>query len=394
MAIDGKIVFDITGFYGTIEEELARRDFTVNALAVLLRNFHGSDKSVIGCVDDVYNRMLNPVSPDVFTDDGVRILRALRIARQCDMVISHELHRLIIRDKFTLSKSAPERIMKEFMHLLSMPQAMMEMRRLDQYDLLAMIFPELEACRGVSQPKKYHMCDVLWHQLRAVQCAELFSRHSPGYDVMDYGWHFDEVIGDNQTRRTILKLAALLHDIGKPSTRTESNGEVHFYSHEKVGAELVQSRLSALKMSRENITRVTSMVKHHMRTHILAGEPSSRRSIHKFYRDVKGDAIDMLYLGMADKQAQGMTGYSKWRSYVARCKEIMDLRNEPVNQPSAPCSYADGNDVMGWIEIDPGPNVGKFLDALKAAEAARVVIDRESAREYAMALSRTKLKEN
>ena len=161
VAIDGKIVFDITGFDGTIEEELARRDFTVNALAVLLRNFHGSDKSVIGCVDDVYNRILEPVSSDIFTDDGVRILRALRIARQCDMVISHELHRLIIRDNYTLSKSAPERIMKEFLHLLSMPQAMMEMRNLDQYGLLAMIFPELEACRGVNQPKKYHMYDVL-----------------------------------------------------------------------------------------------------------------------------------------------------------------------------------------------------------------------------------------
>ena len=94
----------------------------------------------------------------------------------------------------------------------------------------------------------------------------------------------------------------------------------------------------------------------------------------------------MLYLGMADKQAQGMTGYSKWRSYVARCKEIIGLSGEPVNQPSAPCSYADGNDVMGWLEIDPGPNVGKFLNSLKEAEAAQVVIDRESAREYALSL--------
>ena len=72
------------------------------------------------------------------------------------------------------------------------------------------------------------------HQLRAVRYVEQFSSHDPPYyGVMDYGWHFDEVIGDNQTRRTILKLVALLHDIGKPSTRTESNGDVHFYRHEK-----------------------------------------------------------------------------------------------------------------------------------------------------------------
>ena len=171
VAKDGRIIFDISGFNESIEEDLARRDFTVNALAIPLSDWK-KNRRVVGNEDDINKRILRPVSDTIFQDDGVRLLRAFRLMNQCLLYLSNELKIMIDRDKDCLLKSSQERIQKEFLHLLSFRDTYLNLMDLDKYGLLTLIFPELEKCKGLEQPQDWHYCDVFTHSIITVRFVD------------------------------------------------------------------------------------------------------------------------------------------------------------------------------------------------------------------------------
>ncbi|MBN2202051.1 CCA tRNA nucleotidyltransferase, partial [bacterium] len=223
---------DLTSFSGSIEEDLARRDFTIDAIAYPLDETIEAGIDAARCIDPFHGRddlrrgIVRAVSDTVFTEDPARLLRAVRIAAELGFSIDPETEDLIRRDSRCIEMVAGERTREEFLRLLARPGAGERLFQLDNLGLLTALIPELAPARGTDQPV-IHVWDVLEHSIRTVTAVEFVLHegswdHAPGDVLSVVPWsgelreHFDEPVSHGSTRRTLLKLAALLHDIGKP----------------------------------------------------------------------------------------------------------------------------------------------------------------------------------
>ena len=381
VARNGEIIFDISGFDDTIEEDLTRRDFTVNALAVPLSSW-AVDRKIIGDPSDAENQILRPVSPTIFEDDGARLLRAFRFSKQYDLYITSELKNMMIDDKHHLHDAAPERVMKEFLAILALNYAYGNMVGLDQIGLLTMVIPELEKCRDLRQPARWHQHDVFWHQLNALRFTEALMSENGYMGAGTFSDYFDQKVASNQTRRTLVKLATLTHDIGKQETQTidiEKN-DIHFYGHQEVGENIMRSRLSNLKMAGKNINMVCKLIRHHMRVHDILDSKASPRAIHRFFRALDSETLDMLILGLGDRRGhRAKFDETKWENYVNGFNRALTLFEKPVNQPPVGSSYVDGKYIMRTLGLEPGPRIGELLRAVTEAEALGEVTNEEEA---------------
>ena len=377
VAMNGKTVVDIAGFDGTIQEDLARRDFTMNALALPLQHWPNKE-SIIGDKVDLYGRWLRPVNEEIFKVDPVRMLRALRFQHQHRLTFDDTLPRMIHQYASSLMSAPVEKVMEEFQKILMLPSSFHTVKAMQRFGLLVQIFPELLLCDGVAQPQQYHMFDVLEHQLHTLFHAEYLIKGSY-MGSQDFTAYFDEEVGDNQTRGVMLKLAALLHDIGKPSTASVDDGDIHFYDHEKVGAKMIYERMIKLKVAKRNAKMLANLVRYHMRPHSLAVGSTTRRAVHHFCRATGEDVIDILWLGMADKMAHKQQPDPWLHNYVVGIDRVLELKDQPANSPARKCSFVDGNDLMKELGIDPGPIVGDLLALLCEAEACGEIEDREGA---------------
>ena len=376
VAMNGKIVVDIAGFEGTIQEDLARRDFTANALALPLQHWPNKE-SIIGDKVDLYGRWLRPVNEDIFKVDPVRMLRALRFQHQYRLTFDDTLPRMISEHASSLMNAPIEKVMEEFQKILALPSAFHSIKAMQRFGLLDQIFPELLLCEGVAQPPKYHVFDVMEHQLQTFFHTEFLIKGSY-MGSQDFTAYFDEEVGDNQTRGIMLKLAALLHDIGKPSTVSVDDGDIHFYDHEKIGARMIYERMRKLKVAKSNAKIIANVVRYHMRPYSLT-LGATQRAIHHFCRAAGEDVIDILWLGMADKMAHRQQPDPWWNDYVVGIDRVLELKDQPANSPARKCSFVDGNDLMKELGIDRGPFVGDILAVLCEAEACGEIEDREGA---------------
>lgn len=387
VALNGRFVFDIVGFEGTIEQDLVRRDFTVNALAIPLDEWP-QKQHVIGVSGAQHPsdlaHCLRPVHDRIFEDDPARLLRAIRFMHECDFdTIDSRLPGMIFRHSRNLMKTAPERLMVELFKILNLPHCHEVVRETYRYGLLGQMIPELVACDGVTQPPTHHHHDVLEHQFHTLHHAEHFIA-GPYMGSRNFSAYFEEEVAHGQNRGMMLKLAALLHDIGKPSTRTVApTGGIHFYGHEVVGAQLVYDRAKKLRISNRIAKMLYNMTLHHMRPHDLVRHGVTNRAIHKFCRSVKGDVIDILWLGMADKFAhRDPSDYVK-AAYLSGVDRVLEVKDKPVNSPARACSFVDGKMLMAELNLKPGVIIGRLLDILCEAEAIGEITNQYEAIERA-----------
>ena len=384
VAIGGKIIYDISGFYSLIQEDLAERDFTMNALAVPLSEWNGV-RTVVGQldgIDDARSRTLRAVSDGIFKADSVRLLRAFRLTIQYGLTLDSSLGKLIIRDSDHLANAAAEQISKEFMAGMSLPTASRFIERLSLHRLMEYVIPELCNCEGVVQPHQYHNFDVMNHQLMAIDFSEWLSWIGGYMGADDYSDYLSQEVCAGYDRATVLKLAALMHDIGKPLTKSVGkDNKIIFHGHAEKGAEIVYESLSRLKMPNKIIDMVARMVRFHMRVHEMVRDSASSRTIHRFYR-VAGDVgKDTVILGMADKLAQKThIDPAMWDKYNEECKSIIEEEGQPCNQPGSTCEFANGNDLMNWFNLEEGQIIGDTLSHLKEEEAEGNVYDPGSAK--------------
>ena len=390
VAKDGEIIFNINGFEGSIKDDLARRDFTVNALAVPLHKW-GAERTIIGNemhIEDAELQILRPVSPTIFKDDGARLLRAFRFSKQYDLVMSSPLIDMMTDDKLHIRNAAPERVTKEFLAILEMERAFENMVDLDQHGLLMEVIPELELCRGVRQPERWHQHDVLWHQFYALRFTEKLMGGRTAYidrqefNLTDFSEYFDQKLADGQTRRTMMKLAALTHDIGKPKTQTfdEAKKDIHFYGHDKVGEEIMRNRLSAMKMASKNVNMICKLIRNHMRVHDILDGKATPRAIHRFCRALDEYTLDMLVLGLGDRRGHRTNmDDAEWKKYREGFNRALILSEKPANQPRAGSSFVDGKFIMRSLGIEQGPLVGELLKAVIEAEAVGEVTSKDDA---------------
>ena len=389
-------LIDISGFAGSIEDDLSSRDFTVDAMGIPI-DCWDSDERFDSIIDplhgkaDLARRILRAGGAGVFEADPGRMLRAVRLAQQVGLRMEPDTARLIRRDAHLLHRVSPERVRDEFMTILAATGARPQLEVLDRLDLLCRVIPELEATKRCEQPRSHHYWDVWGHLLHCVEYAEEVTaghRNNAIYTMAPWTAreddYFGEVIGDGHTRRTVLKLAALLHDIAKPQTRAAAaDGRVRFLGHSEAGAEIVEQRLSSLRMSRRITVLVSEMVLHHLRpSQLRHGQAMpSPRAIFRYYRDVGEAAVDTLYLAMADVLAARGPHLSqeRWANYARMVAAVLEAGAEQPGNRNGNPPLINGHDLMDALGLPPGPRIGSLLARLREAEAVGEITSREDA---------------
>ncbi|MBI4301285.1 MAG: CCA tRNA nucleotidyltransferase [Chloroflexi bacterium] len=393
---------DFTSLGENIEADLLRRDFTVNAMALALDSEGGEVIDPCSGQQDLKWGLVKVVRDDVFHHDPLRLLRAVRLAAELGFALEEETQALIRRDHHLIAQASPERVRDELCRILAISGAYPFLRYLDQWGILGVILPELALTRGVAQPKE-HFWDVFNHSLEAVAAVEALLHEGnllPEWikkEVVDLViWssavadHFQEKVSGGRDRRFLLKVAALLHDVAKPQTKTiEVGGRMRFLGHAKEGAVIARSVLERLKFSNREVAMVEKMIYHHLRPGQWSdGDLPTRRAIYRYFRDTEEVGIDILFLNLADHLATRgpRLDFEAWRLHVETVAFVLNSYWEEKSLVSPP-KLVSGHDLMAKFGLSPGPIVGELLEAVREAQASGEVATKEEA----LALAKEKL---
>ena len=402
---------DIAGLQGkTISADLARRDFTINAMALELTKALPPSLPEPAFLDprggfrDLAAGLVRAECEGNFDDDPLRLLRAFRIAAQLGFAVETKTLAAIERRRKSISQPAAERVAAELLQLLAVPGASRRLRDMDEIGLLTTLFPELEPSRRCAQDY-YGPGGVLTHTLEV--CARvdfLLSNLRSVYPriASDLEGHFAARGG--AAFRALLLLSALLHDVSKPETARKIDGRLRFFEHDAKGAIATEKILRRLRLSREQIDTACAIVRHHLRPgHLASGGPLTERALYRFFRDLGEDAPGLLIVCWGDHASympearlkrllKTATADAK-RSDLSRLKpaeahktirhlqlvSALLRRWRDLARAPAPERLLDGRDVMKALKIPPGPKIGELLERVREAQAEGVVKDRESA---------------
>ena len=415
--------FDFSPFTGDIESDLARRDFTINAMALELNQFVAAsttakmssrksasflteEQSTLKLIDpfsgreDLKDKTVRVVSEQVFEADAARLLRAVRLAAELDFTIEPETESLIRRYSQAIIEVPGERVREELLRLLAVPRASYYLRHLDTLGLLCALLPELAESKGVEQPT-VHFWDVFEHSLQTVAAVEFLIRESdweysnddmlataPWSDVIDR--HLSQEVSSGSNHKVLLKLAGLFHDIAKPMTKSiDDTGRARFLGHTKQGAAMTANILERLRFSNREIRLVESLVYHHLRPAQMANEGlPTQRAIYRYFRDTGETGIDILMLALADYLASRgpLASMEEWASNCQLINYILVEHNKQQTK-ILPVKLIDGNDIINNFDLAPGPLIGKLLAMVNEAYASGEL----NTREEALALVRREL---
>jgi len=379
---------DLTDYRApTLADDLAARDFTVNALAASIPELLVGGRARIvdptGGLADLRARRLRVPDERVLADDPLRALRGVRLEAQLGFRLTPRTVRVIRGMAPKVATVAPERVRDELIALLRIPDTARALRRLDALGLLAVVLPELAPMRATTQPAP-HRFTVLEHSLRAVAGADLVVARVG--DLTPFGEelraHLDEPMGGGLGRRHVLKLAALLHDVSKPETRRAIAGRVRFFEHDTIGAGRVRVIGERLRLPARVTELLERLVRHHLRPmHLAQAGPLTRRARYRFFRDLREDSRDLLLLTIVD--AAAVTGESPFRVWrrAGLVHELMRGWQEEQAVIAVP-PLVRGGDVMERFGLLPGPEVGRLLRRVREAQDLGLVHDREAALAY------------
>jgi len=316
--------------FGTVlEEDLRRRDFTINAMARDPLNGHIID--LFNGRQDLEDHILRAVGnePDKrFDEDPLRLMRAVRFAAQLNFAIEAETRRSIVRQAAKLQKISRERIRDEMNKLLLSPYPAKGLDLLVELGLMVWIVPEILELRGISQhpQRQASSKDVYAHVLRVVE------RSSP---------------------RLVTRWGALLHDIAKPRTRSVEDGKVHFFGHEELGAQMTRDILKHLHFDRDFIESVSKVVRLHMRANAYTSDWTDG-AVRRLMLESGNDLPDLLDLSRADITSYRVDKVSRAAARVAELAErCQRLKEEAERVPLK--SPLDGNELMALFGRGPGP---------------------------------------
>ena len=351
-------------FGDSIEGDLVRRDFTINALALMLPELRLVDVSG-GLEDLLAGRIQTPGAAEVsFTDDPLRMLRAARFASQLQFEVAPQTLAAMAEFADRLDIISAERIRDELVKLLATADPVPGIRLLVDTGLADRFVPELTALRATQDDHGRHK-DVYEHSLTVLQQAiELEAeRAEPGAEP-----------------DMVLRLAALLHDIGKPATRRFERGGVTFHHHDVVGAKLARKRLRALRFDNDTVKRVARLVELHLRFFGYSDQQWTDSAVRRYVRDA-GDELEQLHIltradvttrnrRKAERLAHAYDDIERRISELAEAEELAAVRPE-----------LDGEAIMRLLAIPPGPLVGRAYQYLLEVRLDEGPIGAEAAAE-------------
>ncbi len=316
-----------------IEEDLSRRDFTINAIAL-------SDQKIVdpyGGESDIKNKIIKAVrNPNLrFEEDALRLMRAIRIATQLEFEVDKDTFEAIIVNAVKIKDIAWERIRDELFKILSSENPSSGITKLKEAGILQIILPELEKCFGIKQegPKHDRVYDIGEHSLLAL-------KYTPSKDPL-------------------VRFASLLHDVGKPNTtKVSPDGNVTFYNHDLIGGRVILNIAKRFNLSKKQTDKVFRLVRWHMFT---VSEDQTDAAVRRFIKNVGVENLqDMMAVRVGDRLGGGTPTETSWRmeKFQERIKQLLQK----------PFSISDlkvnGKDIMNQLEINPGPKVGEILKKL------------------------------
>ena len=388
-----RLVMDFAALRGdSLEADLQARDFTINAMALDLRQ---PDQLLdpLGGSADLLNKVIRPCSPTSFSDDPIRVLRAVRQAVDFKFRLPPETLSLMRQAAPLLTRPSPERARDELLRMLGGASPAAALRILDHVGALEVLLPELSALKGVQQSPP-HTLDVWEHTLAVVsRLEEVLSAFQPQYDpeqanslliglaVMRLGryrqqisQHLSSHINVDRPLRPILFLAALYHDVAKPATQTrEPGGRIRFLEHDMQGAQIALQRGSRLRLNVDEIMHLKTIVHYHMRPFLLGhtGQLPTRRAIFRFFRDTNAAGVDICLHSLADLLAtQGaQLPQQEWSHHLDVVRTLLEAWWERKEEVVAPPVLVNGSDLMARFGLPPGRQIGQLLDAVREAQA-------------------------
>lgn len=398
---------------GALEPDLKRRDFTINALALRLtpRAAFTPDKKtggfrlragrrdvidLAGGLEDLAAGKVRPVSPGIFQEDPVRLLRAFRVAAALDFSIAPAALDAIKKHAALIASPAQERVREELMRLLESPVSHKWLALMHKYGLLCAIFPDLAAQESCATAY-YGKGGVLKHTLLVVERLDHLFGHLPA--CLPEHKKVAELLPAPRT----LKFAALLHDIAKPPKAAMINGRLRFFGHEEHGALMAEKEMERLRFSREEIRLVTKIIGTHLRPgNLAANDVISDRAMFRFFRTMGEYTVPLLMLSWADHAS-----YVSAPTLARMCGKLQDRPASlkpglPYNSPKKTLRYmqvlnqlfsvyvkknmksrsarlVDGNDVIRVLKLPEGPRVGELLEKIHLLQFEGRIKTREQA---------------
>ena len=382
----GILQVDVCGARGgSLETDLGARDFTANALAVPL----AGDAHIVDLHDglpDLEAGVVRMVAESALDDDPLRLLRAARFAHVLGWRIDEATESAIRARAARIVEPAGERAFVELRLLLLHGEARRGWRLIAELDLEQYLLPELHACRGVVQSRFHHL-DVYEHTLAVLDNAEdllaatdfwLPLPAEPG--LVAAGW--------SDAQRLVVLLAALMHDLAKPATRTEhADGRVGFAGHDKVGMQVVDDIAARWKLSGSIRTQVRRLVGTHLDLGFVLHTPAGPRELYRWRRSVSAVAAEAVVLSVADRMAtSGVADRRRWlrahlelarRAWADHWREQRDGRPAPLLDGTAIGAALGG--------VEPGPMIGVLVQALAEEQAVGAVTNADDARAFVRA---------
>lgn len=362
------LTFDFVDFRGKdLKEDLSKRDFTVNTLAWRLPMIKDVLIDLYGAQRDIAKRVVRVVSGASFDDDPLRILRAFSVGAIFDFEISPHTLALIGKKKESLKSVAGERLRDELFKIFNSERAWRHIKLLDKYGVLEVVIPQVAVMHNVKQGG-YHHLDVWGHSLETLKkLDELFLSLK---DNLDLSFYLNEQMSSGRKRLQLIKLAAILHDIGKPEAFEVKAGKTMFHGHERIGRIISDSVSERLKLSYREKFALDTIIFWHLRPGYLADTSVlTKRAVHRYFRDTKSEAASVLLLSIADQRAtrgplanaasrrkHEKVSFSLLRQYFDMLKE------EPFKR------LIGGMDLIKKLRLTPGPLFSRILDAVEEAQ--------------------------
>ena len=351
-----------------IQDDLLRRDFTINAMAISLNeNNFGEFFDPFNGMEDLKNKILKtPLNPDnTFSDDPLRMMRACYFASKLSLEIEPECLLSIQNNSERISIVSQERITNELFKILGTDRPSIGLNILQQSGLMEYIFPEISIMYGLDQSNEYHHKDIFYHTLEVVDNAAKLSNNVD------------------------LRLAALVHDIAKPKTRRLSKSKGYtFYGHDDVGARMLKGVAESMKFSNSTRDFITKLTALHLRPISLAKKEVTDSAIRRLIVDAGEEIDDLMTLCRADITTKNPKNISKYLANFdrvdKRIKEVIEIDKLKAFQ-----SPVRGDEIMKMFNLSPGKEVGKIKTMIEDA-----IINGEIKNDYSSAISfLTKIKQ-
>ncbi|HEV2820900.1 MAG TPA: HD domain-containing protein [Solirubrobacteraceae bacterium] len=367
---------------GSLEGDLALRDFTLNAMAEPLAG--GGLIDPHGGAQDLAAGRLRMVTERAFTEDALRAVRLARLSCELGLTVDEETLAAARRHADGLRGVAGERIFAELKRIITAADVLRGLDLLDRAGVVAVVLPELEAMRGVEQTV-YHHRDVHGHVLEVLEHVIAIERdpapvlgeeHVEGVSAL-----LARPLSDELTRGGALRLGALLHDVAKPATQTPlARGGYGFPGHDELGARMTRDILTRLRTGERLRSHVAALARHHLRTGFLVHDrPLDRRALHAYLVACDPVAADVTLLSVADRLAtRGRKAGEAIDRHLALVRELLpDVLRWQEEGP--PPSLLRGDEVTRALDRPPGPWLGDALAELAEAHYAGEITTREEA---------------